>query len=361
MSTPAAYISYAWGDDKTPDGLEREAIVADLCRSFTEVGIVIGRDKNEVRPGDSIEAFGVRIAKAPLILAVISARSLRSEWCMLYELYEAYVRRGGNSQEFTADVVALVLDDAEPDLDDSKPLVNYWKTKYFGYKEMLDAADPSAERSLESRKVLVKCREMIESLPDMLLAIRRIAMPRGSVAIRRDDFADIRAYVQAKLGASGPQTISHHLHLKPTRTRAFVSYSHKDARWLDRLNVMLKPFTRDGMEVWSDQKIKPGSLWAEEIRKALAEAKVAILLVSPDFLASDFIHENELLPLLAEAERGGVVILWIPIHFSNYKQTRIKDYQCVWDPSQPLASLSKSKLNRALVVISEAIAEAMDL
>ena len=55
MSTPAAYISYAWGDDKTPEGLEREAIVDDLCCSFAEVGIVIIRDKNEVKPGDSIE------------------------------------------------------------------------------------------------------------------------------------------------------------------------------------------------------------------------------------------------------------------------------------------------------------------
>ena len=144
------------------------------------------------------------------------------------------------------------------------------------------------------------------------------------------------------------------------RSTAFVSYSHKDVKWLDRLNVMLTPLTRDGMNVWSDQKIKPGALWADEIRKALADAKVAILLVSPDFLASKFIDENELPPLLAESERGGLVILWIPIHFSNYKQTKIKNYQAAWEPSQPLASLSKSKLNQALVSISEAIAEAME-
>jgi hypothetical protein len=209
MSTPAAYISYAWGDDKTPEGLEREAIVDDLCYSFAEVGILIGRDKNEVKPGDSIEKFGVRIAKAQMILAVISAQSLRSKWCMLFELYEAYTRRGGNGSEFGEDVVALVLDNAEADLRESNSLVDYWNGKFSKYEEMLKAADPNAERSLESRRVLMKYREMIKSLPDMLLAIQRIAMPRGNAAIRRDDFADIRAYVKDKLDpAKGPGALT---------------------------------------------------------------------------------------------------------------------------------------------------------
>jgi internalin A len=144
------------------------------------------------------------------------------------------------------------------------------------------------------------------------------------------------------------------------RSSAFISYSHKDVKWLDRLNVMLTPLTRDGMKVWDDQKTKAGARWKDEILKALADAKVAILLVSPDFLASKFIHENELPPLLAEAELGGLVILWIPIHFSNYELTKIKDYQAAWDPLKPLASLSKSKLNQALVVVSKKIAEEMN-
>ena len=49
----------------------------------------------------------------------------------------------------------------------------------------------------------------------------------------------------------------------------------------------------------------------------------------PDFLASDFIHEDELGPLLKEAERGGVTILWVPIYASAYKQTALEKYQAV--------------------------------
>ena len=201
MTMPAAYISYAWGDDASPEGREREAIVDDLCRSFAEEGIVIGRDKNEVKAGDSIEAFGKRIAKAPLILAVISHRSLRSEWCMLYELYEAYMRRGADEKEFAEDVVALVLDDALPDLKKQKQLIEHWQAWCNDLEDVLIAADPKAEESLESRKVLMKGRKMIKSLPDMLLAINRIAMPRGSAEIRRDDFQSIREHVMSKLRA----------------------------------------------------------------------------------------------------------------------------------------------------------------
>jgi hypothetical protein len=201
MTMPAAYISYAWGDDASPEGMEREAIVNDLCRSFADVGIVIGRDKNEVKAGDSIEAFGKRIAKAQLILAVISHRSLRSEWCMLYELYEAYMRRGADGKEFAEDVVALVLDDALPDLKKQKQLIEHWQAWCKELEDLLSAADPKAEESLESRKVLVKGKKMIKSLPDMLLAIKPIAMPRGSVEIRRDDFQMIREYVKSKLPA----------------------------------------------------------------------------------------------------------------------------------------------------------------
>src|SRR5947208_1081832 len=90
----------------------------------------------------------------------------------------------------------------------------------------------------------------------------------------------------------------------------FISYSHQDRRWLERLRVHLRPLEREGTaELWDDTRIASGSRWKDEIRQALAAAKVAVLLVSADFLASDFIATDELPPLLASAESAGVVIL----------------------------------------------------
>ncbi|MBV9672167.1 MAG: hypothetical protein JO076_05000 [Verrucomicrobia bacterium] len=72
---------------------------------------------------------------------------------------------------------------------------------------------------------------------------------------------------------------------------------------------------------WSDQQSiqDPGSQWFRAIESALSQTAVAVLLVSPDLLASDFIREHELLPLLKEAEQGGVMILWVAIRESAYK------------------------------------------
>ena len=140
------------------------------------------------------------------------------------------------------------------------------------------------------------------------------------------------------------------------RDQIFVSYSHRDKRWLDELVITLKPFTRKrNIQVWDDTKIGIGTKWREEIQGALRKAKVAILLVSRYFLYSDFISDHELPKLLDAAQEEGLVIVWIAIGFSSYEETEIAEYQAANDPSRPLNALSESEVDFELVKIAKAI------
>jgi hypothetical protein len=115
---------------------------------------------------------------------------------------------------------------------------------------------------------------------------------------------------------------------------------------------MLKPMLRKGsVSIWDDTKIKTGAPWRKDIDEALASAKTAVLLVSSDFLASEFIAENELPQLLAAAKRKDLTILWVYLKPCLYQEIKIKDYQAAHDISKPLADLKVTARDSALVEI----------
>ena len=77
--------------------------------------------------------------------------------------------------------------------------------------------------------------------------------------------------------------------------RAFISYSHHDKAALDRLHVHLKNLTRGGhIETWYDRDILSGSDLNAEFARELEVADLFLLLVSPDFIASDYCVEREM-------------------------------------------------------------------
>jgi hypothetical protein len=140
----------------------------------------------------------------------------------------------------------------------------------------------------------------------------------------------------------------------------FISYSHKDKRFLDQLRTQLKPLERLGrFSIWSDRDIAAGCEWHAEITAALDASRVAVLLVSPEFLASNFISEHELAPALKRAAEGGLRVLWIPLRACNYQHSALSKYQAVHPPDKPLADLTPGR-DQAWVEICQAILAAVE-
>jgi hypothetical protein len=141
----------------------------------------------------------------------------------------------------------------------------------------------------------------------------------------------------------------------------FVSYSHADQPWLERLRVFLAPHMRgETLTLWDDTRTTPGEHWDTEIRKAIVRSRVAVLLVSPEFLASSFITDVEL-PLIRHETRSGLTILWVAVRPSAYQTTFLREIQAANDPSKPLSSLHGAERDRVLVEIAERIARAADV
>jgi len=144
--------------------------------------------------------------------------------------------------------------------------------------------------------------------------------------------------------------------------KVFVSYSRRDKQWLDRVLVYLKPLDLKGaIDVWADTRIAKGGRWRDEIREAIGSAEVAVLLVSADFLASDFIRNEELPPLLEAAESGSLAILPIIIGPCRYEQTTsLSHLQTVNDTRHPLTKLSYAEQEDVFVRLSDEILSVLE-
>ena len=147
-----------------------------------------------------------------------------------------------------------------------------------------------------------------------------------------------------------------------SRTKVFISYSHADKEWLDRLKRHLKPMVREGrLDCWDDTRIQPGADWQQEIRHALDAAQVAVLVISADFFASDFIATDELPPLLAAAQAEGVRVLPVIISASRFARTpNLARFQAANSPDRPLDEMPPAEQEKVLDRLAHTIESIVD-
>jgi len=144
------------------------------------------------------------------------------------------------------------------------------------------------------------------------------------------------------------------------RDSVFISYARADQgkrKWRERLRTFLLPFGQD-LDVWDDSRIETGAQWRTEIDIALKRARIAVLLVGPSFLGSEFIAKNELPPLLSAAAEDGVKVLPLITNHCSYERTALGKYQAFNDPKKPLEAMELAEQNRWLQRFAERIDEA---
>ena len=152
--------------------------------------------------------------------------------------------------------------------------------------------------------------------------------------------------------------------------KVFVSYSHLDGK--DGVMTSLRPLEKLGLiSLWADDRILSGDDWLKEINSALAEATAAVLLISPHFLASDFIMARELPVLLARAEAGRLTLLPVFLRASavnaleipftdltggEFRRVKLSKYQGFGTPDRPLAACRRPERDKVYADLAERLA-----
>lgn len=157
------------------------------------------------------------------------------------------------------------------------------------------------------------------------------------------------------------------------KLKLFVSYAHEDVVFLKRLKVHLaRPIFDFGFEFWDDSKINLGDRWAYEIENALNESSIVILLISADFLASNFIVNQELPKILVKEKKAGTKIIPIIIGPCGFDDDPIlsqfqalnssEDYIAKFDKykQDEYWDLLRRKVRKTIENISEEQAQALE-
>lgn len=142
--------------------------------------------------------------------------------------------------------------------------------------------------------------------------------------------------------------------------RVFISYSHRDSALMQRLQVHLAPLQGEGVvELWDDTRIRAGAVWREEISRELATCEVAVLLLSADYFASEFIQALELPTLLEGEHKRGLKILMVVLKPCRFAFSKLSNFQAVNPVDRPLSRMDESDQEEVWMRVTEIIEETL--
>jgi formylglycine-generating enzyme required for sulfatase activity len=126
--------------------------------------------------------------------------------------------------------------------------------------------------------------------------------------------------------------------MESTAVKVFISYSHKDEDLRKELDTHLKILERQGyISPWHDRKIEAGDEWKKEITTYLENADVILLLVSANFLASDFCYDIETKRALERQKADGALIVPIILKPCAWKESPVSSFQVMPKDGKPIS------------------------
>jgi hypothetical protein len=144
-----------------------------------------------------------------------------------------------------------------------------------------------------------------------------------------------------------------------SKPNVFISYSHRDVIWKDRLVSHLRALERQGtLSIWDTSDLPAGLDWSNQINETVKKADIAVLLISPDFLASDYIVERELPALLRRMGKEDLTVLPVILRPSAWSAIpELAQLQFLNSDAKPLAANTDYDADQTLSSIAMRIGE----
>ncbi len=119
----------------------------------------------------------------------------------------------------------------------------------------------------------------------------------------------------------------------------FIAYSRKDKSFQESLCKHLRPLERNQkIQVWSDSNIEPGQTWDAEIKDALLQADIIIMLVSADSIDSEYFHEEEARISLERHYRGEARVVPLILRPCDWEETPLGNIQALPKNGKPIVA-----------------------
>lgn len=140
------------------------------------------------------------------------------------------------------------------------------------------------------------------------------------------------------------------------RVKIFFCYAHEDAALLDQLKQHLKPLQQQGIfEMWHDQDISAGTDWKKEIDNRLNAADIILLLISPDFISSEYCYSVEMKRALELHNQGEARVIPIILRHIHWEIQPLYQLQALPKDALPVISSAWHDLDEAFYDVVEGL------